>query len=106
MNSLIKRLKENNVRFYDFKNIDVGDFLGEGGFSSVYKCTIKGKLYAAKRLYFEFDDSFNEFKSNLFKEFMLSKQLIILSLGLEPSKKFLNIIKKQVNKVLEMNYLR
>ena len=75
MNSLIKRLKENNVCFYDYKNIDVGQFLGEGGFSSVYKCTIKGKLYAAKRLYFEFDDSFNEFKSNLFKEFMLSKQL-------------------------------
>ena len=75
MESLIKRLKENNVRSYDFDDVDVGKFLGEGGFSSVYKCFIKGKLYATKRLYFEFDDTFKKFKDDLFKELIMSKQL-------------------------------
>lgn len=73
MDPLIKRLKKNNVRSFDFQNVEIGEFLAEGGFSSVYKCTINDKLYAAKRLYFEFDDSFEQFKKDLFKELMLSK---------------------------------
>ena len=73
MDSLIKRLKDNNIRSYDFKDLHVDEYVGEGGFSSVYKCFIDGKLYAVNRLYFEFDDSFEQFKKDLFKELMLSK---------------------------------
>ena len=73
MDPLIKKLKENNIHSYDFKDIHVGEYLGEGGFSSVYKCLIDGELYASKRLFFEFDDSFEQFTNDLFKELMLSK---------------------------------
>ena len=73
MNSLIKRLKKNDIRCYEFRDIIIGEYLGEGGFSSVYKCFIRDKLYAAKRLYYDFDDNFTQFKNELFKELMVSK---------------------------------
>ena len=54
MISLINKLKKNNILSYNFNNVKIHDFLGEGSFGKVFKCEINKKIYAAKYLNFKY----------------------------------------------------
>ena len=75
METLLKRINRLGFTSYNFEDVEIGEHLGEGGFGEVLKCHIKNKLFAAKRLFFEYDRTFENFTQNLLNEFKLCRLL-------------------------------
>jgi len=75
MERFFENVEKNNIQIFPYDKITFHNKIGEGGFGEVHKCEIDDKMYASKRLYFEFDENLNKFLFTLLNELKVCKNL-------------------------------
>ena len=60
--TFIEKLKKDNIKIYNFEELEIGETLGEGANGKVYRCNYMNKRYAAKKIHKNHVLNNNEFK--------------------------------------------
>ena len=75
MNNFLGKLKKYGITEYKYDDLCIKETIGGGGFGEVYRCIVKEEERACKRLYFEMDETLNEFLCDLLEELIYSTNL-------------------------------
>ena len=78
MDTLLNKIKEKNIKIYNFNDLNICGELGEGANGKVYRCNIFNKRYAVKKLHQTHINSklnYNYFLNEILNEINIGQNL-------------------------------